>query len=413
MNLRRDVKETALCGTLVLCVWYTTQLAGFSPAMTYTSAAMPVQEQRATVLRADTVRADIPQTPAVSTAAVNIPVVAEADVVNADVALASQSEITTTPDITATADEPIVLAALSDPSFIPAPAVPSVQTEIAIPADPIADDAKPAVSRLEIFDECLDVDACIDRYLWALYQRTPKEDTLAVHERRKVSIKRKKKRVIVTRTFTKRVNQDFAWKDPVAAEKADMPMMDYVIGGMDRSFKTKLFHALYAAEQAGLSPGITSAFRDDYRQSIASGMKAATGRSFHGGSMRGGYGHGLAADIVSVNGATRAQRWASTEVFWKWIDAHGNEFGIGRPYLGRDPPHVGPIDGSEYTAKRGIKVLHAMAAIKKPRQRVAQAGAVKSARKHSTVQASSRARETKPRAVSDHPKVAMAERGRD
>jgi hypothetical protein len=40
-------------------------------------------------------------------------------------------------------------------------------------------------------------------------------------------------------------------------------MMDYVIGGMDRSFKLKLFHTLHAAEAAGLSPGITSAFRDD------------------------------------------------------------------------------------------------------------------------------------------------------
>ena len=92
-----------------------------------------------------------------------------------------------------------------------------------------------------------------------------------------------------------------------------MPMMDYVIGGMDRSFKLKLFHTLHAAEEAGLSPGITSAFRDDYRQSIASGLKAATDRSYHGGSFRGGYGHGLAADVVSVKGGTRAQRWISTE----------------------------------------------------------------------------------------------------
>ena len=108
----------------------------------------------------------------------------------------------------------------------------------------------------------------------------------------------------VTRSFTKLVDQDFTWKDPKAAEKAGMPMMDYVIGGMDRSFKLKLFHTLHAAEQAGLSPGITSAFRDDYRQSIASGLKAATDRSYHGGSSRGGYGHGLAADVVSVKGAT-------------------------------------------------------------------------------------------------------------
>ena len=29
------------------------------------------------------------------------------------------------------------------------------------------------------------------------------------------------------------------------------------------------------------------------------------------------------------------------------------EFGVGRPYLDRDPPHVGPIDGKEYVDKRG------------------------------------------------------------
>jgi hypothetical protein len=134
-----------------------------------------------------------------------------------------------------------------------------------------------------------------------------------------------------------------------------MPMMDYVIGGMDRNFKLKLFHTLHAAEQAGLSPGITSAFRDDYRQSIASGPKAATGRSYHGGSSRGGYGHGLAADVVSVKGGTRAQRVGSTEKLWKWIDQHGKEYGIGRPYLGKDPPHVAPIDGREYASRRGSK----------------------------------------------------------
>ena len=106
-------------------------------------------------------------------------------------------------------------------------------------------------------------------------------------------------------------------------------------------------------DDAGLSPGMTSGFRDDYRQSLASGNKAANDSSYHGGSRRGGYGHGLAADLVSVKGETRAQRWSSSESLWKWIDAHGKEFGIGRPYLDKDPPHVGPIDGKEYADKRG------------------------------------------------------------
>ena len=92
---------------------------------------------------------------------------------------------------------------------------------------------------------------------------------------------------------------------------------------------------------------------DLYRQSIAAGNKAASDSSFHGGSRRGGYGHGLAVDLVSVKGATRLQRFAASEELWKWIDAHETELGVGRPYLDRDPPHVGAIDGKEYAAKRG------------------------------------------------------------
>ena len=52
-------------------------------------------------------------------------------------------------------------------------------------------------------------------------------------------------------------------------------------------------------------------------------------------------------------GNSRAQRWVSTEKLWKWIDERGKDFGIGRPYLNRDPPHVAPIDGQEYVSRRG------------------------------------------------------------
>jgi hypothetical protein len=262
--------------------------------------------------------------------------------------------------------ESITEAAPPDlPQVLPAD-LPPVQVATANPSDGVPNDVKEAVNSVEIRDECLAAETCIDQYLWAIYQRTPKEDTIKVDERRKVTVKKRGKTVTVTKTFTRLVDEDFAWKDSKAAEKTGMPMMDYVIGGMDRSFKLKLFYTLHAAEQAGLSPGITSAFRDDYRQSIASGLKAATDRSYHGGSFRGGYGHGLAADVVSVNGATRAQRWISTESLWKWIDAHGTEFGIGRPYLDKDPPHLAPIDGKEYAAHhRGTKVQHAESDMKK------------------------------------------------
>nr|WP_275189113.1 hypothetical protein [Bradyrhizobium sp. CSA112] len=265
-------------------------------------------------------------------------------------------------DATASPDEPkpLVVATLTDPSQVFPPEALSAEGATTL-------DTQQAVSIIEINEECLVVEICIDRYLWALYERAPKIDAVKVHERRKVTVKRKGKTVTVTRTFTRRVDEDFTWKDPKAADKAGMAMMDYVIGGMDRKFKLKLFHTLHAAEQAGLSPGITSAFRDDYRQSIATGLKAATGRSYHGGSSRGGYGGGVAADVVSVKGSTRAQRWVSTEKLWKWIDERGKEFGIGRPYLDRDPPHVAPIDGQEYASRRGgTKTQDAQAKVKKP-----------------------------------------------
>jgi phage-related protein len=289
-------------------------------------------------------------------------------VASADVAAVAELVTGTAADTTAASDQPksIVEAALPDSSQVLPPETPPVQVATANTPDPVLNDAKEAVNTIETLEECLVADICIDRFLWALYQRTPKEDTIKVYEQRKVTVKKKRKTVTVTRTFTRLVDQDFTWKDPKAAEKAGMPMMDYVIGGMDRSFKLRLFHTLHAAEQAGLSPGITSAFRDDYRQSIASGLKAATDRSYHGGSFRGGYGRGLAADVVSVKGGTRAQRWISTESLWKWIDEHGKEFGIGRPYADKDPPHVAPIDGKEYAAHhRGTKAQHAESDMKK------------------------------------------------
>jgi hypothetical protein len=280
------------------------------------------------------------------------------------------SQVAATPP--AREPEPIVTAALTassetlQPETPPEPAAKA--TMAALEPEPVVSEPEPAnhgVDSTAVLDECPVADTCIDRYLWALYQRTPKEDAVKVSEQRQVTVKKKGKRVVVTRTFTRTADEDFSWKDPKAADHFGKPIADYVIGGMDRDFKLRLFHMLHVAEAAGLSPGITSAFRDDYRQSIASGLKAADNRSYHGGSLRGGYGHGLAADIVSVNGATRAERLAASETLWKWVDAHGKEFGIGRPYLGRDPPHVAPIDGQEYaTHHPGMKSRQAAAAAK-------------------------------------------------
>jgi hypothetical protein len=141
--------------------------------------------------------------------------------------------------------------------------------------EPIHPDVQGAVSPIETVDECQASDVCIDQYLWSLYQRASKLDTVKVEEQKKVTVEKNGKLRTVIKKITKLVKEDFGWKDPKAAEKAGMPLMEYVIGGVDRSFKLKLYHALRALDDAGLSPGITSAFRDDYRQSLASGLKAA------------------------------------------------------------------------------------------------------------------------------------------
>ena len=249
-------------------------------------------------------------------------------------------------------EAPTVEAALPDSHPMPPPETRGRLVSLFRP-EPETEDPQPAARPIETLDECLVIDICIDEYLWSLYERTPKVDTNKVTEKIKATVKVKGKTRTVTKTIAKYVVADFTWKDPIAAQRVGMSLKDYVIGGMDRRFKLKLFRALRAMDDAGHMPGITSAFRDDYRQSIAAGNKAASDSSFHGGSRRGGYGHGLAIDLVSVKGETRLQRFASSEVLWKWVDAHEKELGVGRPYLDRDPPHVTPIDGREYAAKRG------------------------------------------------------------
>ena len=396
MNDRRSLLVAVSCPSAVMVGWLALSLSAYAPALIENSGANAATVSRAKDLtrleladipRAATIDDGIALTADIAAAAAMAPSVVTAEPAAPDapapvIKLASADPtdmlpvVSPAPQISpeptpvaseaAPAEEPTVKLASADPGDV----VPQeTLSPAAIASGPVAESkASPSADTVAVLDECFVMDACIDRYLWALYQRTPKEDSIKVEDRRAVTIKRKGKMVTVMRSFTKLVDEDFGWKDPKAAGHANMALMDYVIGGMDKSFKQKLFRMLLAAEAAGLSPGITSAFRDDYRQEIASGLKAASNRSYHGGSLRGGYGHGMAADIVSTKGDNRAQRWVSTEVLWKWVDANGKGLGIGRPYLGRDPPHVGPIDGLEYISKRGVATDRKEATNAKPRK---------------------------------------------
>jgi hypothetical protein len=146
----------------------------------------------------------------------------------------------------------------------------------------------------------------VDDYLWEVYQRVP---------------------------IKKDGSGDFTWKDPAAAKRMGLALQDYVISGMDPEFREQLYHAGKAMDAAGVSWSMLSAFRDDYRQRLASGFKASVGNSLHGGSRRtGGYGHGRAIDITGADD--------NMHEVWRWIDEHGGKYGLNRPMPGVDPAHI-------------------------------------------------------------------------
>jgi hypothetical protein len=149
----------------------------------------------------------------------------------------------------------------------------------------------------------------VKSYLWSVYQRSS------------------------TKTDS---HGDFTWKDAVVANVWGLSMEDYVVGGMDPDFRELLFAAGRAMDAAGIDWSILSGFRDDFRQSLAAGLKAQGGNSFHGGSVAtGGYTHGCAADLASSDGL-------SDDRVWSWLDRHGQQFGLYRPLPGKDPAHVQP-----------------------------------------------------------------------
>jgi hypothetical protein len=183
---------------------------------------------------------------------------------------------------------------------LPAETIPAEDVQ----AEPVVEDVKPDPRKRDagLMRE-------VDLYLWEVYQRQPvKKDGTG----------------------------DFSWKDPAAATRVGKTLQAYVIMGMDPDLREALYHAGKAMDEAGIEWNIVSAFRDDYRQSIAAGLKARTGYSRHGGSRAtGGYGHGLAVDVGHVDSKRNGE-------VWRWIDANGMKYGLSRPIRHFDPPHVEP-----------------------------------------------------------------------
>jgi hypothetical protein len=152
----------------------------------------------------------------------------------------------------------------------------------------------------------------VKAYLWSVYQRSPtKVDG----------------------------HGDFTWKDVSAAGRSGLSVEDYVIGGLDPDFRELLFAAGHAMDAAGIGWTILSGFRDDFRQDLTSGLKARVNNSFHGGSeATGGYRHGCAVDLASVDRP-------SDDKVWNWVDRKGREFDLFRPLRAADPAHTLPLAG--------------------------------------------------------------------
>jgi hypothetical protein len=152
----------------------------------------------------------------------------------------------------------------------------------------------------------------IDDYLCSVYERTPiKTDS----------------------------SGDFTWKDKSAADRKDMTVCEYAIGGMNPRFRKSLYDLGKYLDELGIDWSILSAFRDDYRQKIAEGYKASPGNSMHGGSRAtGGYGDGKAVDITA----------SDPEKLFESIDKVAGKFGIYRPMPGRDPDHIQMVGSGHY-----------------------------------------------------------------
>jgi hypothetical protein len=178
------------------------------------------------------------------------------------------------------------------------------------PSDETLSAAAPDVSETPVVSSA-PVDE-VKAYLWSVYQRSPaKADG----------------------------HGDFTWKDVSAAGRAGLSVEDYVIGGIDPDFRELLFAAGHAMDAAGVGWTILSGFRDDFRQNLAAGLKARVNNSFHGGSeATGGYGHGCAVDLASVDRL-------SDDKVWSWVDRKGHEFDLNRPLRAADPAHTLPMAG--------------------------------------------------------------------
>src|SRR5262249_19275715 len=195
MRPRRLAAWAALCGAAVLAGWFAVGPLGLgSPRIENTQAPIKAGPQPAAMAE---VRAPVTE-PAI------------APVVLPEPRPRPQPETPSMQVVSAGTPDPAQGYAKAAVSPVANEAVSPVAKAAVSPV------AKEAVSPAETPDECFVPEICIDRYLWSVYERAPKEDTIRVLHQIKVTIKKKGKTQTVTKTIVNLVDEDFTWKDPKA-----------------------------------------------------------------------------------------------------------------------------------------------------------------------------------------------------
>ena len=202
-RLQSAALATVLCGTVALAGSAVSGLTGFDSLRIEKPNSAPVGDQRAASLSAQT------ETISANTESVDEPeltAINKADTSDAGI-------VTTAAGITGSdRTESMVETAVAQSSRQLPAETPPVQMATWSESDAVHTDIGDTARLLEMVDECLVPEICIDQYLWSLYQRTPKRDAIKVEEQKKSTVKKKGKTRTVIEKFTKLVDEDFTWK---------------------------------------------------------------------------------------------------------------------------------------------------------------------------------------------------------
>lgn len=204
-RLQSAALATVLCGTVALAGSAVSGLTGFDSLRIEKPNLTPVEDQRAASLSAktETVSANTESVDAPEPTAINKTDTSDAGIISTAAGTTGSNR-----------PESIVETAVAQSSQQLPTETPPVQMATRSEPDAVHTETGDAARPLETVDKCLVAEICIDQYLWSLYQRTPKRDTIKVEEQRKVTVKKKGKTRTVIEKFTKLVDEDFTWKDP-------------------------------------------------------------------------------------------------------------------------------------------------------------------------------------------------------